>query len=396
MSTRIRRRLTGLSAAATAAVVLSIAVSMVALAASVTNGGFESGTFTGWTVVNQAGSAAGSNWFNYTGTTAPDSGNTIPAPPKGTHAAVTDQTAPGAHELYQDITLQPGFSHTLRFTLYYHAYAPLTAPGTLDFTTSAPNMQYRVDVMKTTAADFSIAPADVLANIFKTNVGDPQVLAPTAETFDLTPFAGQTIRLRFAETDNLLFFNAGVDNVHVVSTGADLVLSGTTSPEPVASGSTLTYGLTAKNNGPDPAVSTVLNQTLAAQSTFVSATSSQGTCTTPAVGASGNISCALGTLANGAMATLTVKVTVTAPAGTSITSSANLSSATSDPVPGNNGATVTSTVIAAPVLPALPKAGAGPSAPGEPRSGGAGLFMIVLVVGLASGGALTWRMGRRL
>lgn len=392
MSTGIRTRLTKLGAAAAAAVMLSIVVSMVALAASVNNGGFESGTFSGWTVVNQAGSFAGSNWFNYTGTTSPNSGHTIPAPPEGTRAAITDQNGPGSHELYQDITLQPGFTQTLTFSLYYHSYAALTAPGTLDYTVGT-NMQYRVDVMKTTAADFSIAPADVLANLFQTRAGDPQIVAPNSVKFDLTPFAGQTIRLRFAEADNVSYFNAGVDNVQIVSTQADLALTGTTSPEPVTTGSTLTYVLTAKNNGPDPAFGTVLNQTLAAQSTFLSATPSQGTCTTPAVGAAGNISCQLGMLANGASASLTVTVKVTAPGGTTITTSANVSSEVADPTPGDNSARSTSTVIP---VPTLPKAGGGPSAPASVGLGGGGLLLIVLVLGLASGGALTWRVGRRV
>jgi uncharacterized repeat protein (TIGR01451 family) len=383
------RMRTRLSAAALAAMALSIAASTVALAATVTNGGFESGTLSGWTVVNQAGSQG--TWSNYTGTTSPTSSHTIPAPPEGTRAAITDQTGPSSHELYQDITLEPGFTHTLTFSLYYHSYAALTAPGTLDYTSAGANQQYRVDVMKTSAADFSIAPADVLANIFQTKLGDPQVVAPTTMTFDLTPFAGQTIRLRFAAAVRQFFLNAGVDNVKVVSVGADVALSGTASPEPVATGSTLTYVLTAKNNGPDPAASAVLTQTLPAGTGFVSASSTVGTCTTPAVGASGNISCALGTLANGATATLTIKVTVTAAAGASLSSAANVTSATSDPTPGNNAATLASTVIAAPVVPALPAAGAGPSASQTPGMGG----VLLLLVGLPLGGALTRRIGRR-
>ena len=295
--------------------------------------------------------------------------------------------------------MAPGFTHTLTFTLFYHSYAALSAPGTLDYTSPGANQQYRVDVMKTSAADFSIAPADVLANIFQTKVGDPVVLAPTAMTFDLTPFAGQTIRLRFAAAVRNFFFNAGVDNVQVVSTGADLALSGTASPQPVATGSTLTYVLTAKNNGPDPAVSAVLAQTLPAGTGFVSATSTVGTCTTPAVGASGSISCALGTLANGATATLTVKATVSAAAGASLSSAGNVSSATSDPVPGNNAAAVASTVVAAPVVasptpsvvPMLPAAGSGPSPLPGPNLDKAGLLGLALVVSWASAAVLRWR-----
>jgi hypothetical protein len=42
-------------------------------------------------------------------------------------------------------------------------------------------------------------------------------LAPTAKTFDLTAYAGQTVRLRFAEVDNQNFLLASVDNVRVTS-----------------------------------------------------------------------------------------------------------------------------------------------------------------------------------
>jgi hypothetical protein len=91
-------------------------VPAVSTAATVTNGGFETGNFTGWTVVNQAGGSG--NWFVYTGTTSPLSGFTIAAPPVGTHAAVSDQTSRGSHVLYQDVALEAGFTHTLSFVLY--------------------------------------------------------------------------------------------------------------------------------------------------------------------------------------------------------------------------------------------------------------------------------------
>ena len=37
-------------------------------------------------------------------------------------------------------------------------------------------------------------------------------------TADLTPFAGQTVRLRFAEVDGAGFFNASTDAVSITST----------------------------------------------------------------------------------------------------------------------------------------------------------------------------------
>jgi hypothetical protein len=61
----------------------------------------------------------------------------------------------------------------------------------------------------------SVAPGDILANVFRTTPASPPILAPTLITFDLTPFAGQTIRLRFAEVDNQNFFPAAVDDVRI-------------------------------------------------------------------------------------------------------------------------------------------------------------------------------------
>jgi hypothetical protein len=48
----------------------------------ITNGGFEAGggSFAAWTVVNQAGSFPGSNWFIQSGTVSPTSGFPVPAP----------------------------------------------------------------------------------------------------------------------------------------------------------------------------------------------------------------------------------------------------------------------------------------------------------------------------
>jgi hypothetical protein len=181
----------------------------------VTNGNFETGNLNGWTVVNQPGS--GGDWFAYSGTTSPLTSNPIAPPPQGTFAATTDQQRPGSHVLYQDIALARKAKHKLSFFLYYNTFAPgFFTPDTLDFTGS-PNQQYRVDVLKPTADPFSVDPNDVLARIFRTEVGDPTTLAPTIKTFDLTPFAGQTVRLRFAEVDNLGVFLASTDNVKVTT-----------------------------------------------------------------------------------------------------------------------------------------------------------------------------------
>ena len=85
--------------------------------------------------------------------------------------------------------------------------------------TNAPalNQQARVDILAAGADPFSIAPADILQNLFLTPSGSPPVSGYTDFAFDISALiasrAGQTIRLRFAETDNVNAFNFGVDAV---------------------------------------------------------------------------------------------------------------------------------------------------------------------------------------
>jgi hypothetical protein len=84
--------------------------------------------------------------------------------------------------------------------------------NTLDYRVE-PNQQYRVDILKPTAAPFTVNPDAILSTLYRTKVGDPNRLAPTLLTFNLTRFAGMTVRLRFAEVDNQTFFQGSVDDV---------------------------------------------------------------------------------------------------------------------------------------------------------------------------------------
>ncbi|HET7481041.1 MAG TPA: calcium-binding protein [Rubrobacteraceae bacterium] len=191
----------------------ALAFASPAHAATVANGDFESGTLTGWTVVNQNG--GNGDWYAYSGTASPQSGRQITAPPQGNFAATTDQTGPGSHVLYQDIALEENAEHTLSFILYYQNEAQgFSTPDTLDYSTGA-NQQYRVDILKPSADPFSVDPADILDSVYRTNAGDPNTLEPTPMTFDLSPYAGQTVRLRFAGVESQFFFRASVDDIKV-------------------------------------------------------------------------------------------------------------------------------------------------------------------------------------
>jgi hypothetical protein len=87
----------------------------------------------------------------------------------------------------------------------------------LDFATPALNQQARVDIMRAGADPFSVAPADILLNVFRTQLGDPLVSGYSTVSTDLSTLllvnAGQTLRLRFAEVDNINLFQFGVDRV---------------------------------------------------------------------------------------------------------------------------------------------------------------------------------------
>jgi hypothetical protein len=218
---RIARRFA--SAATAVGLVGLMFLSLPALAATVTNGGFESGDLTGWTAVEQTDSAG--TWSVYTGTSTPTSEHEIDAPPCDTHAAIFDQDEESASVLYQDLTLEAGETHTLTFTHYYRNYATVSdtetplwiSPDTLDYTTEGGNQQYRVDIMKPTAAPDSVAASDILKSVYQTEPGDAADLAPTQVTVDLSAFAGQTVRLRFAASDSESYLNVGVDCVSLAS-----------------------------------------------------------------------------------------------------------------------------------------------------------------------------------
>lgn len=122
------------------------------------------------------------------------------------------------------------------------------------------------------------------------------------------------------------------DAANIAPATADLSITKTDSPDPVAVGGTLTYTLTVENLGPNNATGVTVTDTLPSSVTFVSATSADATCTN----AGRLVTCDVGTLASGDTATITI--TVTAQQEGNITNSAAISGDQSDPVPGNNTA----------------------------------------------------------
>jgi uncharacterized repeat protein (TIGR01451 family) len=122
-------------------------------------------------------------------------------------------------------------------------------------------------------------------------------------------------------------------------TGADLSVNGSASPNPVKAGKPLTYSFTVVNFGPEAASGVSLTDKLPANTAFVSAKPSQGSCSL----ASGTVTCSLGGVAKNGTATVTLVVkprskgTLTDTARVAATSPA-------DPDADNNSATLSVTV----------------------------------------------------
>lgn len=183
------------------------------------NGSFETGTFAGWTVVDVAGGDT-VGFRVISDTLTPVSNHVVLAPPESTHAAISDQDGPGTHLLYQDVSLPAGRTATLRATIYLVNIGAdyVIAPTAGLAYEPEDNQQFRVDVMDP-AAPLTDVGAGVLLNVYRTDPGDPAQSGYVQLTADLTPYAGQTVRIRFAEVDNRGYLHAGVDAVDVEVSG---------------------------------------------------------------------------------------------------------------------------------------------------------------------------------
>jgi len=131
------------------------------------------------------------------------------------------------------------------------------------------------------------------------------------------------------------------------SAQADLLVTKSDSPDPVAAGANITYTINVTNSGPSNAQSVSLTDAVPVNTTFVSFTAPVGwTPSTPAVGGTGNVTATIPTLAAGASGSFTLVVATSpgAASGTTITNTATVSSSTADPNALNNSAT-TLTII---------------------------------------------------
>jgi D-alanyl-D-alanine carboxypeptidase len=212
----VRGRRSAVAAALVALVALgSVLVGCQAGPSTIVVEDFESGAITGW----QAVSTGSGGWLVYAdGHKPPDPAQSdpnvpfdVPDPPQGRFAAVTDMNGPGTRILYRDLRLQGRF--TLRASVFYAGTGPFSSPATLASDAPVANQQFRIDLVRPSAPIDSVAEGDVLVNVFGTSPGDPARRQPTEVSADVSGWAGQTVRLRLASTDNQGPLRVGVDNL---------------------------------------------------------------------------------------------------------------------------------------------------------------------------------------
>jgi uncharacterized repeat protein (TIGR01451 family) len=121
------------------------------------------------------------------------------------------------------------------------------------------------------------------------------------------------------------------------SGGADVQVTMSAAPNPVGQNSNVTYTITVMNNGVLSAANVAMTDAFPAGVTFVSAMTSVGMCT-----GTTTVTCNLGTMANQALATISIVVKATQ-AGT-LVNTVNVTSTTPDPITSNNTATTSTTV----------------------------------------------------
>ncbi len=205
-----------------------------------TNGSFETGDFTGWTVHNLPGSdttgtfAIGNNitdnLLTPPGPSTPISELPSVGAKTGNYYAVSDSLGPGTHVLLQSFTMPIGFHSLVRlsfdmFTNDWYGGGVMNQNGPLDhnqldgMSNLIPTQFARVDLLTASADAFSVNTGDVLDTLYIGEDTGYPANPYTHYSFDISSIvnAGDTYQLRFAEVDNQFTLNQGIDNVGVTT-----------------------------------------------------------------------------------------------------------------------------------------------------------------------------------
>jgi uncharacterized repeat protein (TIGR01451 family) len=174
--------------------------------------------------------------------------------------------------------------------------------------------------------------------------------------------------------------NNSVQHSVAVAAVADLAVTAS-APPTVTEGGSLTYSVVVANMGPNVANDVTANVQLAAGLTVTSTSASQGTCTS----SGGLVTCAVGTLAGGSSATITI-TTAAVSRGTYL-ATATVTAAAFDPASANNEAQVSVTANAPPAAGGASSASGGAGGAGGGGGGGSTSWPLLALLGFAAG----WR-----
>ena len=320
---------------------------------------FVSATGTGWACSQAAGLVTCTRATLATGVTAPTITINVTAPANAaalsntaniTAATSDPDTGNNSSTETTDVTASADLAITV-----VDSPDPVNAGGALTYTVTATNLG------PSTAANVTmtdVIPATATFDQFITTTG--WTCAEAAGTITCTraalatgvsqpivfrviaPTVGGTITntasVATTTTDPNNANNAATTNT-TVNARADLSITKVDDPDPVATGATLTYTITVANAGPSDATSLTMTDTLPANVGFVSADGTGWTCVRAGV----TVTCTRASLAVTTAPDITIVVTAPLTTGT-ISNTATISSAVTDPVPGNNTDTEPTTV----------------------------------------------------
>jgi hypothetical protein len=206
------------------AVLLAVTALLVAVgpasAAGPVEGGFENG-LAAWTKTSFYEST---EWATRTKADAEAEFETTLPAAIGPYVAATEFGGNDTAILAQTFTLPAASTLDLSLYLFYESETPtaVPTPDTLFVKQSegepGGNQQVRVDVLKANAPLESLSPNDILATLYASPSGGPEVLGPTLLSADLSQFAGQTVTLRIANAVSDGRMEVGVGAVSLAAT----------------------------------------------------------------------------------------------------------------------------------------------------------------------------------
>lgn len=223
------------------------------------------------------------------------------------------------------VTLPNQIIYGVAFNTQTYGYAPIGAGG--------PFISLNLGVNKSTG------PAPFGPPTVGSNPGDPDTLylnevaakgnGGTGTFSRLTGWAPFSVAASF-DTDSV-----------------DMAVTKTPSGAPYPTGGAITYTITATNNGSGAASNVSVTDVIPPGTAFVSATPSQGNCS-----GTSTVTCALGTIAGGGSATISLMLTLPS-TPRQLSNTATVTTSSADTNPANDSSTSTITVIPTAQVPAL-------------------------------------------